>query len=121
MTRVLDQVRDEVAEAYAPGACPLVPNRHQREGRADRPGGFREDLTRIRGQEGLPIEVLDSVRSRGQGRDDYLNAIVDYNWAELELYVALGAAAGQCPGPSRAGPAETIPPPIPEPPQIPVR
>jgi outer membrane protein TolC len=51
---------------------------------------FREDLTRIRAREGLPIEVLDSLRLVGRSRTEYLNAISDYNRAHFELYAALG-------------------------------
>ena len=64
---VLDQVRDEVAEAYARAHA-----RWSQIGtseKAVRTAGeaFAEDLRRIRGGEGLPIEVLDSVRLLGQG------------------------------------------------------
>ena len=76
---------------------------------------FREDLTRIRGREGLPIEVLDSVRLLGQGRNDYLNAILDYNRAELELYVALGQPPANDLARPAPVPAGTVQPAIPEP------
>ena len=90
MIRVLDQVRDEVAEAYARAHARWAQIGVSEQAVRTAQDAYREDLTRIRGQEGLPIEVLDSVRLLGQGRGDYLNAIVDYNRAELELYVALG-------------------------------
>lgn len=87
---MLDHVRAEVAEAYA-----RTHARYAQIGtteQAVRTGlnGFREDLERIRGTVGLPIEVLDSLRLLARARQEYLNAIVDYNEAQFELYVALG-------------------------------
>ena len=38
----------------------------------------------------LPIELLDSFRLMAGARIDYIDAIVDYNEAQFELYVALG-------------------------------
>jgi outer membrane protein TolC len=87
---VLDRVRFEVASAYA-----RVHARFGQLGNAERAvrsadDAFREDLTRIRAREGLPIEVLDSLRLVGRSRTEYLNAISDYNRAHFELYAALG-------------------------------
>ena len=119
MTRVLDQVRDEVAEAYArrmPVGCRLAS--------AKRPCGppkrhFEKTCSGSEGRKDLPIEVLDSVRLLGQGRNEYLNAIVDYNRAELELYVALGQPPANVLARPAPTPSETIQPPVPEPPQAP--
>jgi outer membrane protein TolC len=90
---VLNRVRAEVAEAYA--------RTHARYARiatnesAIRSGllSFTEDLERLRfrGQRDvLPIELLDSFRLMAGARIDYIDAIVDYNRAQFELYVALG-------------------------------
>ncbi len=38
----------------------------------------------------LPIELLDSFRLMNGARIDYVDAIVDYNRAQFEMYVALG-------------------------------
>ena len=51
---------------------------------------FQEDLTRTRNREGLPIEVMDSMRLLARSRQTYLDAIIDYNLAHFALYVALG-------------------------------
>jgi outer membrane protein TolC len=48
------------------------------------------DFERVKGGVGLPIELLDSFRLTNQARFDYLDAIVGYNRAQLDLYVALG-------------------------------
>jgi hypothetical protein len=47
-------------------------------------------LVRTRNREGLPIEVLNSLRLLGRSRLTYFDAICDYNRAQFELYVALG-------------------------------
>ncbi|HEY5313750.1 MAG TPA: TolC family protein, partial [Pirellulales bacterium] len=87
---VLDRVRFEVASSFA-----RVHARFAQIGSAElatrtATDAFHEDLTRIRGREGLPIEVLDSLRLLARARFDYLNAISDYNRGQFELYVALG-------------------------------
>ena len=54
---------------------------------------FTEDLERIRfrgERDVLPIELLDSFRLMNGARLDYVDAIVDYDRAQFELYVALG-------------------------------
>ncbi len=90
---VLNQIRAEVASSYA--------RTHARFGQigtteaAVRSGlrGFKEDfdLTREQGlRTVLPIELLNNFRLLNQARREYLDAIVDYNRAQFELYVALG-------------------------------
>src|SRR5262249_25040461 len=51
---------------------------------------YEADRLTIKGGEGLPIELLYSLRLLVRGRAAYLNAIADYNRAQFELYVALG-------------------------------
>jgi outer membrane protein TolC len=108
---VLDRVRTEVAIAYA--------RTHVRSAQIDigeqavkaGQNAFREDLTRTRNNEGLPIEVLDSLRLLGRSRTAYLDAIVDYNEAQFELYVALGQPPANCL--ARPIPADLVPQPEP--------
>jgi outer membrane protein TolC len=108
---VLDRVRAEVATAYA-----RTHARFAQIGTGERAvqsgqNAFREDLARTRNREGLPIEVLDSLRLLGRSRYAYLDAIVDYNRAHFELYVALGQPPANCL--ARPVPAELVPPPEP--------
>ncbi|HTU26786.1 MAG TPA: TolC family protein [Pirellulales bacterium] len=88
--QVLDQVRTEVAEAFARTHARFaqigVAEQAVRAGQA----AFEEDLIRIRAREGLPIEVLDSLRLWARARQEYLTAIVDYDVAQFQMYVALG-------------------------------
>ncbi|HKB36906.1 MAG TPA: TolC family protein, partial [Gemmataceae bacterium] len=79
----------------------------------------REDLDRTRNREGLPIEVLDSLRLLDRSRNAYLDAILAYNRAQFELYVALGQPPANVlarPIPTSLVPA---PPPLPCPPPQP--
>ncbi len=93
---MLDHIRDEVAEAYA-----RTHARYQQileDEEAVRAGirGFSEDLTRIKEAVGLPIEVLDNLHLKADAEYGYLAAIVEYNKAHFELFVALGQPPAAC-------------------------
>ncbi len=89
---MLNRVRAEVAEAYA--------RTHARYAQIETNEGaiesgllsFTQDLDRIRyrSRDVLPIELLNSFSLMANARIDYIDAIVDYNRAQFELYVALG-------------------------------
>jgi outer membrane protein TolC len=53
---------------------------------------YSKDLDRIRNRikGALAIELLTSLQLLGQARNKYLDAIVDFNQAQIDLYVALG-------------------------------
>ncbi|MFO0850694.1 MAG: TolC family protein [Gemmataceae bacterium] len=72
---------------------------------------FREDLTRIQGGQGLPLEVVDSMRLLGRSRYEYLDAILDYNRAQVRLWVSLGRPPAD--SLARPVPADLVPPPTP--------
>jgi outer membrane protein TolC len=85
---------------------------------------IRLNFTRIRGGQGVPLEVLDSVRRLSDVLEAYGNALTDYDQARFRLLVALGLPPGwlldgarmpadkPCPGeselrrPAQAPPAE---------------
>ncbi len=122
MIRVLDQVRDEVAEAYAKAHARYAQIATSESAIRSAQDAFGEDLRRIRGHLGLPIEVLDSARLLGQGRNDYLTAIIDYNQAELQLYVSLGQPpVGLLARPAPAAEQVPAPEPLPAAPEPPSR
>jgi outer membrane protein TolC len=100
---MLDRIRAEVAEAYARTHARFAQIGTTQEGVRTGTDGFREDLTRIEGAVGLPIEVLDNLRLLARARTEYLDAIVDYNEAQFQLFVALG----QPPADSLAHPVPT--------------
>jgi outer membrane protein TolC len=87
---VLDKIRAEVVLAYARTHVRYA--QIETNERAIQASGkaFEQDYQRIKNREGLPIEVLDSMRLLARSRYAYLDGIVDYNRAHFELYVALG-------------------------------
>jgi outer membrane protein TolC len=87
---VLDRVRSEVAAAYARTHARWAQITTGERAVQTSQRGFQEDLERTRNNLGLPIEVLDSMRLLAQSRYAYLDAIINYNQAQIELYVALG-------------------------------
>jgi len=86
----LDQVRREVADAFVRIHIRFAEIEARARGVRSGTSALAEDFIRVQGREGLPIEVLDSLRHLATERRDYLDAIVDYNKAQFELYVALG-------------------------------
>jgi outer membrane protein TolC len=105
---VLDRVRAEVAIAYARTHATYAQIETAERAVRSSQSGFRRDLLRTRNNEGLPIETLDSLRLLGQSRFAYLDAIIDYNRAQFELYAALGQPPANCL--ARPVPADLVPP-----------
>ncbi len=91
---VLNQVRAEVAEAYALKRTRLALIDVRQRAVESSQLAFDRDLRRTRAAEGRPIEVLDSLRLLDRARMDYLAAIVNYNQAQFELYRAIGRPPG---------------------------
>jgi outer membrane protein TolC len=109
LLETLDRVRAEVATAHARAHARFAQiDSGERAVRASAQA-FQEDLTRTRNREGLPIEVLDSLRLLARSRVAYLDAIIDYNRAHVELYVALGQPPAE--QLARPVPADLVPPP----------
>jgi outer membrane protein TolC len=88
---VLDRVRQEVAAAYVDTQARFAEIDIQAQAVQLGTKAMREDLIRVRGLEGRPIELLDSLRQAAEARTDYLDAIIGFDEAEFQLYVALGA------------------------------
>ena len=86
----LDQIRAEVAEAYAKTHARFAQIRTCELAIQSSTEAYREDLRRIMGLIGLPLEVVNSLRLLSRSRVAYTNAILDYDRAQFELYVALG-------------------------------
>jgi hypothetical protein len=87
---VLDDIRAEVAEAYAKTHA-----RFSQIGISERAvlsgtRGLREDLTRVENQVVPAIETVNSIDLLARARYAYLDSIVDYDRAQFELFVALG-------------------------------
>jgi outer membrane protein TolC len=101
-TAVFDRVRAEVVLAYARTHARFAQIETSERAVQTSEKAFTQDFLRTMNREGLPIEVLDSMRLLGRSRYSYLDAIVDYNRAHFDLYVALGQP-----------PADTLARPIP--------
>jgi outer membrane protein TolC len=97
MLLVFDQVRAEVANAHARVHVRLARIASTEQATKTSMVAFTEDAARMRGMVGKapgravrPIELLDSLRLVSSSRYEYVRAIVEYNQAEVDLYVALG-------------------------------
>lgn len=86
----LNRVRAEVANAYARTHARFAQIGTAEQSIRDVMQTYDSDRLAVKGGEGKPIELLESLRLLARGRYAYLNAIADYNRAQLELYVALG-------------------------------
>jgi outer membrane protein TolC len=105
----LNTVRAEVAEAKARvDARFLQIDAAEKAVRAST-SAFAEDTARIKGGQGLPLELVDSLRLLGRSRYEYLDAIIDYNRAQFQLWVALGHPPANAL--ARPVPADLVPPP----------
>ncbi len=107
---VLNQVRAEVAEAHA-----RVASRYQQielAEQATRAGlnAFNEDMARVRGGQGAPLELLYSLDILCRARYEYLASIIGYNRAQFQLWVALGRPPANAL--ARPIPADLAPPPV---------
>jgi outer membrane protein TolC len=88
--RTINRVREEVAEAYAVSAARRRQMDIARQQQATADSGFREELIRTRGGEGLPIEAVNSFDLAVRARLEVIAAVVEYNQAQFRLFVALG-------------------------------
>jgi outer membrane protein TolC len=86
----LDKVRAEVAAAHAGTHARFARIRTCELAIQSSTESFQEDLNRVAGLEGRPLETVDSLRLLNSSRLEYLNAILDYNESQFQLYVALG-------------------------------
>jgi hypothetical protein len=71
---------------------------------------------------GIPLELVNSLRLLSRSRVAYTNAILDYDEAQFELYVALGKPPADVlvrpAGENREDPAAWLAPPLAAPPPI---
>jgi outer membrane protein TolC len=88
--RVFNQVRREVADAYVRTHARFLQIATTEGTIRTGQDAFAEDFRRILGGQGRPIELLESLRQLAGARNAYLDAIVAYNEAQIDLYVAVG-------------------------------
>lgn len=87
---VFDRIRAEVAAAYVRVHARYRQLETAEEAVRESELAWQQDLKRIRGNLGLPIEVLDSQRLLVRSRVALLNTIINYNVAQFQLYQSLG-------------------------------
>jgi outer membrane protein TolC len=87
---VLNQIKREVADAFNDSAARTREMETARRQVETAASAFRLDLQRVRGFQGLPIELLDSGDMLYQARQDLLRAIIAFDEAQFRLFVALG-------------------------------
>jgi outer membrane protein TolC len=87
---MLNQVRREVVAAYGRAEAGLRRVDIARMQLETAEAGFREDLQRIRGGQGLPIEILNSVNRLASARQNIIRSLLEYNRGQFELFVAVG-------------------------------
>jgi outer membrane protein TolC len=85
-----NQIRDEVASAFADAAARLGAVYVSQRRLATAEQGFKNELLRARNKQGLPIEALNMVHLLTDARQELVRAVVEYNEAEFRLFVALG-------------------------------
>ena len=85
-----NRVRTEVAETHARVNARFLQIDSTAKAFEASQEAFKQDFARIKGREGLPIEVIDSLRLLSRSRYEYLDAVIDYNRSQFQLYVALG-------------------------------
>jgi outer membrane protein TolC len=102
---VLNRIGREVADAFV-----LSERRKQELDFAMRrlntaANGAREEIARTRGGEALPLEAINSVNLLTDARQELVSAIVAYDLAQFQLFVAVGQTpSAAMPDPKRAGP-----------------
>ena len=88
--RTLNLVRQEVADAYARSTAGRQEIVILEKRLAVAEAGFQEEFARIRGGQGLPIELLDNLTRLITAREALVAAIAGYDQAQFRLFVALG-------------------------------
>jgi len=88
-------VRQEVIAAYGLMQGERLQIRITQRQLKDSEEAFREEYQRLRGAEGLPIEVLNIVDQLGVARQEVIKAVTAYNEAQFRLFVAAGVSPGQ--------------------------
>ncbi len=94
---LLGQVRDfvvqQVTEAYHEIIAGVGQVEAAEDNLANATDAMVKTVERIRGLEGDPLELIQSVEAMAQTRNDYLDAVIDYNIAQLKMLQATGEGA----------------------------
>lgn len=87
---VMDRIAREVVEAHTQVQARRKQIETARQAVQSAQSSFDQNMTRIRGGQGLPIEALQAVQALAQARREYLRTVTDYNIAQFTLHRAVG-------------------------------
>jgi outer membrane protein TolC len=87
---MLNQIGREVADAYAQFQAWRQKLDLARGRLETAVAGAREETNRTRGGEGMPLEAINSVNLLVDARDEFISALVGYDLAQFQLFVAIG-------------------------------
>lgn len=103
--RLLNLVRQQVVSATGRTEAGMRRVEAAREQVRTAEEGFASDIRRIRGGEGLPVEVLNSVERLVAARRNLIESLLEYNRGQMEIFVALGRRpTTACPPPAPPAP-----------------
>ena len=105
---IADQVAQEVTEAYAAWRSRARQIEPAEQGVRAAKASYDRNLERIKGGQGLPIEVLQSIQALAAARREHARAITDFNAAQFALHRATGLCLSDLP----TSPAAAVPDPI---------
>jgi len=88
--RVINEVRQDVAEAQALALARREAVAVAARQRESAEHGYQRDLVRTRNLEGRPIEVLNNANLLATARQELIRAMVESNQAQFRLFVAMG-------------------------------
>lgn len=92
--RTDNEIRREIGEAVAAARAARAQLDAARNAQAAAQEGAAEELKRIRGTVGRPLEALDSARQLTESRLELIRAITEFNVAQFRLWVAVGGSPG---------------------------
>lgn len=89
-TRITNRVRREVIESLAELRSAIEQLRQAKTAKTSAEASLKRNFQRIREGQGLPLEVLQSIRALNAANGELLNAYVAHNRAQFQLHHALG-------------------------------
>ncbi len=88
--QAMDRVAREIVEARAQAESRRGQMAVAQDGIRAAASSYDRNVQRIRGGQGLPLEVLQSIQALDQNRREYLRRVGDYDESQFRLYRALG-------------------------------
>lgn len=113
------QLRDRIAEEVLSSQAAVMSRKVQIGETSNAVAAARisleQNVVRIRGGNGLPIEVLQSIQALEKAQTEHLTAVTAYNKAQFRLFAATGYSAADAAFTERPEASETVPPALDQP------